>query len=82
MSETAILLAVALAVIALMAVLIYVASQRRDSTHLIEIRSALDQLLASGRCIEKTLAKQRSVLNDAHKAIHTAVTKGLQKPAA
>ena len=81
MSENTILLVAALAVIALMSVLIYVAGRRRESSTLIEIRRVIDQLLVGNRSIEQTLAKQRHVLNDTHKAVHTAVTKGLQKPA-
>ena len=82
MSETGILLFVALAVIALMAILIYVASRRRESTTEVlgEIHRSLDQLLAVSRSIDHTLIKQRRVVNYAHKLIHTAVTKGLQKP--
>jgi len=84
MTETMILFLAALAVIALMAVLIYVAGCGRTASALAlsEIRRSLDQLLASNRSIERALVEQRRVLNDAHKNIHTAVTKGVQKPAA
>lgn len=82
MTENTILMLVSLAVIALMAVLIYVASHRRTSTleNTCQIQRDIDQLLAGNRSIERSLAEQRSVLNDAHKKIH-AVSKGLEKPA-
>jgi hypothetical protein len=83
MTEHAIVLLVCLAVIAVMAVLIYVAGRGRasDSASICEIRRTLDQILAGNRDIETTLKQHRRVLYDAHKQIH-AVQKGLQKPAA
>jgi hypothetical protein len=83
MTETTILLAASLAVIALMAILIYVASRNRASTieNIAEIRRGLDLLLGSNRNIEATLKRHGHVLFDAHKKIHEAVTKGLEKPA-
>jgi hypothetical protein len=62
-----------------MAILIYVAN--RGLTNGCEIRRVLDQLLAGNRSIEDTLERHRRVLCDAHKKIHQAVTKGLEKPA-
>ena len=81
MTESTIVLRVCLAVIALMAILIYVSSRGQSSalTAIGEVRRTLDQILASGRNLEHMLTQQRSVLNDAHRKIH-AVTKGLEKP--
>ena len=81
MTESTIVLLVCLAVIALMAILIYVSSRGQSSalTAIGEVRRTLDQILAGGRNIEHMLTQQRSVLNDAHRKIH-AVTKGLEKP--
>ncbi|MGA8743602.1 MAG: hypothetical protein WB561_20590 [Terracidiphilus sp.] len=80
MTESTILLLACLAVIALMAFLIYVSNSSRSSAvaTLGEIRRALDQILAGGHRVEDTLAKQRRVLNDAHKKIH-AVSEGFRK---
>ena len=81
MTESTIVLLVCLAVIALMAILIYVSSRGQSSalSAIGEVRRTLDQIVASGRNIEHMLTQQRSVLNDAHRKIH-AVTKGLEKP--
>ena len=81
MTEHSIVLIVCLAVIALLAVLIYVSS-RSQATALVgicELRRTLDQILAANRNIEGKLEQHRRVLNDAHKQIH-AVSKGLEKP--
>jgi len=82
MTETTILLLASLAVIALMAILIYVASRHPASMieNIAEIRRGLDLLLASNRNIEATLKRHGYVLFDAHKKIHEVVTKGLAKP--
>jgi hypothetical protein len=82
MIDHTVVLLVCLAVIALMAILIYVSSRSKSSalTDLCEIHRTLDQIMAGGRNIEHMLKEQRSVLNDAHRKIH-AVTKGLEKPA-
>jgi len=71
-----------LAIIAALAILIYVSGRRQFSSlaAFCEVRRARDQILAGDRTIEATLEQQRRVLYDAHKQIH-AVTKGLQKPA-
>lgn len=81
MTESTIVLLVCLAVIALMAILIYVSSRGQSSalTAIGEVRRTLDQIVAGGRNLEHMLTEQRSVLNDAHRKIH-AVTKGLEKP--
>ncbi len=80
MSESTILLLVCLAVIAGLAVLIYVGGRRRISalSVLCEVRGGLDQILADNREIQATLNNHGHVLFDAHKKIHT-VTKALQK---
>jgi hypothetical protein len=76
-------LLVCLAVIGLMARLIYRAGRGRSSTltEVCEIRRDLDKILAGSRRIEAALERDRHVLYDAHKKIHQAVTKGLEKPA-
>jgi hypothetical protein len=81
MTESTIVLLVCLAVIALMAILIYVSSRGQSSalSAIGEVRRTLDQIVAGGRNLEHMLTEQRSVLNDAHRKIH-AVTKGLEKP--
>ena len=81
MTEQSIVLLVCLAVIAVMAILIYVGGRRQVSalTVFCDLRRGLDQILAGNREIQATLEQHRRVLNDAHKQIH-AVTKGLQKP--
>jgi len=82
MTEHSIVLLVCLAVIALMAVLIYVSSRSQASAlaSICELRRTLDQILAGNRNIEDKLEQHRRVLYDAHKQIH-AVSKGLEKPA-
>ena len=82
MTENTILLLASLAVIALMAILIYVANSGRTARieNIAEIRRDLDQLLTGNRSIERTLEQHRRVLYDAHKKIHLAVTKGVEKP--
>ncbi len=84
MIEPSILLLVCLAVIAVMAILIYVAGRGTASAlaSICEFRRTLDQILAGNRNIETTLEQHRHVLYDAHKKIHQAVTKGLEKPTA
>ena len=81
MTESTIVLLVCLAIIALMAILIYVSSRGQSSalSAIGEVRRTLDQIVAGGRNLEHMLTEQRSVLNDAHRKIH-AVTKGLEKP--
>lgn len=81
MMDYSIILMFCLAIIALMAILIYRSncSQQSSLVDFCELRRTLDQVLAGARSIESTLEQHRRVLNDAHKQIH-AVTKGLQKP--
>jgi DNA-binding FrmR family transcriptional regulator len=69
---------VCLAIIATLAILIYISVRNRLSD--CELRRTLDQVLVNTRAIEKSVAKDRHVLNDAHKQI-SAVTKALQKQA-
>jgi len=79
MTESTIVLLVCLAVIALMAILIYVSSRGQSSalTAIGEVRRTLDQILARGRNIEHMLTDQWSVLNDAHRKIHAVTENGL-----
>jgi len=67
MTESTIVLLVCLAVIALMAILIYVSSRGQSSalSAIGEVRRTLDQIVAGGRNLEHMLTQQRSVLNDA-----------------
>jgi hypothetical protein len=82
MTEHSIVLLVSLAVIAVLAILIYVASRGQVSalTAVCEIRQTLNQILTNNQDIEGALRQQRRVLYDAHKRIF-AVTKGVEKPA-
>jgi len=81
MTEPSIVLLVSLAVIALLAILIYVSGRSQASAlaGICELRRSLDQILAGNREIEARLEQHRRVLYDAHKQIH-AVSKGLPKP--
>lgn len=72
----AFVLLICLAILATLAILVYLSG--RDRLAVCELRRTLDQVLASTRAIEKTVAKDRHVLNDSHKQI-SAVTKALQK---
>ena len=82
MSEYTVVLLVCLAVMAVLAVLIYVASRGQISalTAVCELRQTLNQILARTEKIDRSLHDQRRVLCDAHKRI-SAVTKGVEKPA-
>jgi len=82
MTENTIVLLACLAVIALMSILIYVASCGRIATALAlsEIRRTLDQILAGSRAIEHTLAEQRGAINDIHHYL-LPVSKGSEKVA-
>ncbi len=82
MTEHSFVLLVCLAVIAVLAVLIYVASRGQISalTAVCEIRQTLQQLLASTEKIDRSLHDQRRVLYDAHKRI-SRVTKEVEKAA-
>ncbi len=67
----------------MLAILIYVSGRGQISalSAVYEVRLALQQILASTQKIENSLDQQRHVLCDAHKRI-SAVTKGVEKPAA
>jgi hypothetical protein len=81
MTEHSVVLLVCLAVIIVLAILIYVASRGQISalTAVYEIRLTLQQILANTEKIDRSLYDQRRVLYDAHKRI-SAVSKGLEKP--
>jgi hypothetical protein len=81
MTEHLLVLLVCLAVIVVLAILIYVSGRSQASAlaGLFEARLALQQILANTNTIGDSLQQQRHVLNDAHKRI-SAVTKGLSKP--
>ena len=78
MTEHSVVLLVCLAVIAVLAVLIYVSGRGQISalTAVCEIRQTLNQILTNNHDIERSLKQQRRVLYDAHKRI-SAVTKGV-----
>jgi hypothetical protein len=80
MTEHSIVLLAGLAIIATLALLLYLSSRGQESaqTMTCEVRRTLDQILAGNRNIERTLEQQRHVINDTHKRIH-AVSKGLEK---
>jgi Na+-translocating ferredoxin:NAD+ oxidoreductase RnfG subunit len=82
MTEHSVVLLVCLAVITVLAILIYVVSRGQISalSTACEVRLALQQILASIQEIDSSLRDQRRVLNDAHRRI-SAVTKGVEKPA-
>jgi len=73
MSEQTIVLLACLAIIAVLAVLIYVLSRSHATalSSLCELRRSLDQ-------IQETLKRHGHALYDAHKLVH-AVTKGVEK---
>jgi hypothetical protein len=81
MTEPSIALLVCLALIVVLAILIY-SSGRGQATALAgicDVRQNLSQTLTSTRNIELSMKKQRHVINDMHKRIYT-VTKGVPKP--
>jgi hypothetical protein len=80
MTEHSIVLLAGLAIVAILALLLYLSSRGQESaqTMTCELRRTLDQILAGNRNIEKTLEQQRHILNDTHKPVH-AVSKGLEK---
>ncbi len=82
MNEHLLVLSVCLAVIAVLAILLYGASRGQISAlaAAYEVRQALQQILVDIRQIDASLHDQRRVLNDAHKKI-CAVTKGVEKAA-
>ena len=82
MTEHLLVLLVCVAVIIVLAILIYVASRGQINAlaAVYEVRLALQQILANTQKIDCSLDQQRRVLFDAHKRI-SAVTKGVVKPA-
>jgi hypothetical protein len=82
MTEDLLVLLVCLAVIAVLAIPIYAASRGQIAalTAVCELRQALNQILAHTEKIDRSLHDLRRVLNDAHKRISSAVTKGVEKP--
>ena len=82
MTEQLPVLLVCLAIIVVLAILIYVSGRGQISalSAVYEVRLALQQILANTQKIELSLDQQRHVLFDAHKRI-SAVTKGVAKPA-
>lgn len=77
MNARIIILLVCLAIIAMLALLLYISARDRLSAY--ELRRGLDQIKVDIQAIEKTVARDRHILNDAHKQI-SRVTKALQKP--
>ena len=78
MNEHPLVLLVCLAVIVVLAALLYAAGRGYLAalTGIGELRSTLSQILASNQNVELSLRQQRRVLFDAHKRI-SAVTKGV-----
>ena len=78
MNEQLLVLLVCLAVIVVLAALLYAAGRGYLAalTGIGELRSTLSQILASAQNIDQSLRQQRRVLYDAHKRI-SAVTKGV-----
>ena len=78
MTEHLLVLLVFLAVIVVLAILIYVAGRGQISalTAICELRQTLQQILANTEKIDRSLHDQRRVLYDAHKRI-SSVTKGV-----
>ena len=78
MNEQLLVLLVCLAVIIVLAVLLYAVGRGYPAalTGIGELRSTLSQILASAQNIDQSLRQQRRVLYDAHKRI-SSVTKGV-----
>jgi hypothetical protein len=81
MNEHLLVLLACLAVIVVLAILIYVSGRSQTSAlaGICEARQALNQILANTHNIQNSLQQQRRVLYDAHKRI-SSVTKGVSKP--
>jgi hypothetical protein len=81
MTECSAVLLICLAVIVVLAALLYAAGRGYLSalTGVGELRATLSQILADTQMIERSLRQQRRVLYDAHRRI-SAVSKGLEKP--
>jgi hypothetical protein len=82
MTEQLPLLLVCVAIIVVLAILIYVSGRGQISelSAVDEVRLPLQQILANTQNIDHSLDQQRHVFCDAHKRI-SAVTKGVQNPA-
>jgi len=80
MSEQSIVLLACLALVAVLAVLVYVLSRSQAAvlSTICDLRRALDLILANNRNQEQTIKVHGHVLYDAHKRI-CAVSKGLEK---
>jgi len=80
MTEHSIVLLVCLAVIVILATLLYAAGRGYLAAlaRFGELREMLGQIMTSTRNAEQSLRQQRRVLYDAHKRI-SAVTKGVEK---
>jgi hypothetical protein len=80
MTEHSIVLLVCLAVIVILATLLYAAGRGYLAAlaRFGEFREMLGQIMTSTRNAEQSLRQQRRVLYDAHKRI-SAVTKGVEK---
>ena len=78
MNEHALVLLVCLAVIVMLAILVYVSTRGQIAAlkDVCEARLTLQQILANTEKIDQSLRDQRRVLFDAHKRI-SAVTKGV-----
>jgi Na+-translocating ferredoxin:NAD+ oxidoreductase RnfG subunit len=78
MNEHALVLLVCLAVIVMLAILVYVSTRGQISAlkNICEARLTLQQILANTAKIDQSLRDQRRVLFDAHNRI-SAVTKGV-----
>ena len=83
MTESVMALLVCLAVILVLAALLYAVGRHYISAlaGIAELRVTTARILAATQNIDHSLRQQRRVLYDAHKRI-SAVTKGSEKPAA
>jgi hypothetical protein len=82
MTEHSLVLLVCLAVIVVLALLLYAAGRGylKAITGIGELRGITAQILAHAQNADLSLRQQRRVLYDAHKRL-SAVTKGVEKPA-
>ena len=83
MNEPIMVLLVCLAVILVLAALLYAVGRNYVSAlaGIAELRATVARILAHTQNIDDSLRQQRRVLYDAHRRI-SAVTKGSEKPAA
>jgi uncharacterized oligopeptide transporter (OPT) family protein len=82
LNEHSIVLIVCLAVIVVLAALLYAAGRGYISalSGISELRGLMIQILSHAQNADLSLSQQRRVLYDAHKRI-SAVSKGVEKPA-